>query len=213
MNINAAFIVNTKATILFMNWHLLIVLNFAFTTAAAQLSDHEIRDLKSGSIENDTSYVYWLPYEEGRSYLLVQGANSKMSHKNELSYDFKMKKGSRICAARNGIVIDARSDSDEGGLKPENLSDGNYIMILHEDGSRAYYWHLQQNGVLVQTGDTVKQGQIIALSGNTGYTAFPHLHFQVTNSKGEEILVRFQTRCHPEYLRPGRWYRGHPPRQ
>jgi len=39
--------------------------------------------------------------------------------------------------------------------------------------------YLKKDGVLVNVGDTVKQGQHIGYSGNTGYTAFPHLHFQV----------------------------------
>jgi len=188
-----------------MNCILLTLFNLCFASAIAQLSDQDIRGLKSGSIKDDSTYVYWLPYEKGESYLLVQAANSKMSHKNELAYDFKMKKGSKICAARGGIVMDARSNSNKGGLKPGNLSDGNYIIILHEDDSKAYYWHLEQNGVFVKPGDTVQQGQAIGLSGNTGYTAFPHLHFQVTNAQNEEVLVRFQTKHQPIYLRPGKW--------
>src|SRR5688500_7724980 len=123
-----------------MNCILLTLFNLCFASAIAQLSDQDIRGLKSGSIKDDSTYVYWLPYEKGESYLLVQAANSKMSHKNELAYDFKMKKGSKICAARGGIVMDARSNSNKGGLKPGNLSDGNYIIILHEDDSKAYYW-------------------------------------------------------------------------
>ena len=67
-----------------------------------QLSDSEIKDLKTGRIKKDSSYVYWLPYEKSSKYLFIQGANSKMSHKGELSFDFKMKKGSKICAARAG---------------------------------------------------------------------------------------------------------------
>ena len=60
---------------------------------------------------------------------------SKMSHKGEKALDFKLKKGTKICAARAGIVTALRKDSDKGGLKPENMSDGNYITITHSDGS------------------------------------------------------------------------------
>src|SRR5688572_5536419 len=96
----------------------------------SQLPDRTVRDLKSGRYVDDTSYVYSLPYEAGKSFLFVQGANSKiMSHKGELAYDFKMKTGTKICAAREGIVIDHRSDSKDGGLKQENMTDGNYIVI------------------------------------------------------------------------------------
>src|SRR5436190_4402459 len=87
-----------------------------------QLSDSEIKDLKTGRIKKDSSYVYWLPYEKSRKYLFIQGANSKMSHKEELSFDFKMKRGSKIRAARDGKVVAVKSDSDKGGLKEEFLS-------------------------------------------------------------------------------------------
>ncbi|NII28107.1 M23 family metallopeptidase [Pseudoflavitalea sp. X16] len=173
----------------------------------AQLSDREVMDLKSGRRKDDTSYVYWLPYEESKSFLLIQASNSKMSHKEELSLDFKMKKGSKICAAREGIVTQARGDSDKGGLKEENLADGNYIIIRHYDGSVAKYWHLEKEGVYVQVGDTVQKGQLIGASGNTGYTAFPHLHFQINDASGRQILTRFYTRRGILYLRPGNWYR------
>jgi hypothetical protein len=155
-----------------------ILLTFS-SLSFGQLTDSEIHDLKSGRLKNDTSYVYWLPFEEGKSFLLVQASNSHLSHKAELSHDFKMKTGNKICAAREGIVLSLKSDSDKGGLKEVNLGDGNYIIIQHQDGSVAKYWHLEKNGVSVQLGESVKKGQVIGTSGNTGYSAFPHLHFQV----------------------------------
>jgi murein DD-endopeptidase MepM/ murein hydrolase activator NlpD len=176
--------------------------------SSAQLSNKQVLDLKSGRTPDDTSYVYTLPYTKGKSYLLVQAANSKMSHQNELSLDFKMKKGSKICASRDGIVVSARGDSENGGLKPENYSDGNYIIIRHADGSEAHYWHLDKDGVYVKEGERITKGQIIGASGNTGYTAFPHLHFQVFDASGQQILVRFNTKRGPAYLRPGKWYKA-----
>src|SRR5262245_22983335 len=92
---------------------------FACGACHAQLSDQEIYDHKSGRVKPDTSYIYWLPYDAGRKYLLIQAANSHMSHQNELSLDFKMKPGSKICAAREGIVTEVKKDSDVGGLKEE----------------------------------------------------------------------------------------------
>ncbi len=187
-----------------------IFLFFSYS-GLAQLSDQEIMDLKTGRRKEDTSYVYWLPYAEKKSFLLIQASNSQMSHKEELSLDFKMKKGSKICAARDGIVTEARGDSDKGGLKEENLHDGNFIIIRHADGSIAKYWHLEKDGVFVQVGDTVQQGQVIGASGNTGYTAFPHLHFQINDAAGRQILTRFYTRRGIKYLRPGNWYKSvHP---
>jgi len=187
---------------------LIIFLTLNFLDAAGQLTDREIRTLKGGDVKQDSSYVYWLPYEKGKNYLFVQGANSKFSHRGELSFDFKMATGSKICAARAGVVTATKADSNNGGLKEEYLNDGNHIVIQHADGSIAQYWHLEQNGVLVNLGDTVEQGQVIGSSGNTGYSAFPHLHFQVIDASGKQILPRFRTKKGIIYLRPGRWYKA-----
>jgi len=190
-----------------MRYGFIFLLITCVFTATAQLTDKEIYDLKGGRVKPDNSFIYSLPYAKGSKFLLIQAYNSKMSHKNEISLDFKMKKGSKICAARAGVVIAVKADSDVGGLKDEYLSEGNHIIIKHDDGSEAMYWHLKKDGVLVAVGDTVTQGQHIGYSGNTGYTAFPHLHFQVFDAAGKNIATRFLTKKGIMYLRPGKYYR------
>jgi hypothetical protein len=185
---------------------LFVLFYFLKLSVFAQLDNKVIRDLKTGKIIDDKSHVYFLPYEKGEKYLLIQASNSQMSHKNEVALDFKMKKGSKICAARGGKVVALRKDSQVGGLKQEYLSEGNYIIIEHEDGSHAKYWHLDYQGVFVEIGETVKQGQPIGLSGHTGYSAFPHLHFELTDIEGKQILCRFKTKKGNIYLRPARKY-------
>lgn len=187
---------------------IILLLTLSYTASFGQLTDREIVDLKTRRNIDDTSYIYSLPYPKGAKHLLIQGSNSHYSHKDELSLDFKMKSGSEICAARSGRVIAAKFTSNKGGLKPEFMSEGNYIIIEHADGSTANYWHLQFNSGYVKAGDTVQQGQLIALSGNTGYSAFPHLHFQLFSKSGKEILCRFKTQKGVRYLRPGRWYKN-----
>jgi murein DD-endopeptidase MepM/ murein hydrolase activator NlpD len=181
---------------------------FAGVTALAQAPPPApIRDMKAGRVENDNSYVYALPWPEGKKYFLIQGWHSAYSHKGEFALDFKMKPGTAICAAREGVVESLREDSDKGGTKPENMSDGNFIIIRHTDGSTAYYWHLQKDGVLVNEGDTVQRGQVIGKSGNTGYSAFPHLHFEVMMD-GKQIPTRFLTKKGVRYIRPGHFYKS-----
>lgn len=173
---------------------------------------YSIHDLKAGKFKDDSSYIYSLPFENKKKVCLIQAYDSKMSHKGELALDFKIKKKTKICAARDGIVIGAREDSDKGGLKPMNMSDGKYISIKHDDGSVAHYWHLVKDGVLVNVGDTVLKGQVIGLSGNTGYSAFPHLHFEVIGNDGagniKQLATRFNTNKGIVYLRPGHFYRA-----
>jgi murein DD-endopeptidase MepM/ murein hydrolase activator NlpD len=184
-----------------------LLLIYTFSAVAQTQSDYTIRQLKKGNYTNDNTYIYALPFQQNKKVFLVQAYDSKMSHKGEYALDFKVKEGTAICAARDGKIIAVRSDSDKGGLKDENLSDGNYISIQHSDGSVAHYWHLKKDGVLVKEGDEVTKGQHIGYSGNTGYSAFPHLHFEMVQN-GKQVPTRFATKKGVKYLRPSKFYRA-----
>ncbi|MEP7253959.1 MAG: M23 family metallopeptidase [Ginsengibacter sp.] len=197
--------------------HQLLFLSIAFyssiITSSCRVSRDPLRKkalaLERGKIVDDTSYVYSLPYAKGTSHLLIQGYFSHFSHKNRAALDFKMKTGTKIYAARNGVVIRLEEQHNKGGRNKKYRKDANLVVIEHDDGTKAGYWHLQQNGVLVNIGDTVKQGQLMALSGKTGYTFLPHLHFIVWgNNKGEwrQVPTRFLTSKGVKYLRPLRKY-------
>ena len=186
---------------------LLAALVLAGCAASTNPQRAVVKKLVKGKIPDDTSYVYTLPYESGKSYRMIQGYFSRLSHKERAAIDFKMKRGSKISAARSGVVTRVKEDGEKGGLNRKYRSEGNFIIIEHEDGSRAGYWHLQKDGALVNVGDTVQQGQVIALSGKTGYAAMPHLHFLVwgpRNGQWVSIATRFETKKGPRYLR---WWR------
>lgn len=165
------------------------------------------RWLQRGKIKEDTSFVYSLPYEKGTAHTLIQGYFGSFSHKNRAALDFKMKEGTKILAARDGVVIRMVEKNDKGGMNKKYREFANLIVIAHSDGSRSGYWHLQKDGALVNVGDSVKQGQVIGLSGKTGYASTPHLHFLVwKSSKGswQSVPTRFLTENGPRYLRPWR---------
>ncbi len=166
--------------------------------------------LQKGKIKDDTSYLYSLPYNKNETHRLVQGYFSTLSHKERAALDFKMKRGTPVLAARGGVVVRVKEDGDKGGWNKKYRPYGNVIVIQHNDGSRAGYWHLQFNGALVNVGDTVAQGQQIGLSGKTGYTLFPHLHFiawRFNNNQWQQVATRFKTSKGNLYLRPLRRYR------
>lgn len=195
-----------------MTKYFIFIFTFLHVHCCIAQQQYSIRDLKGGKFVDDSSYIYSLPFENNKKIFLIQAYDSKMSHKGEYALDFKVKKKTKVCAARAGVVVAARGDSDKGGLKPENISDGNHVSIQHADGSVAHYWHLVRNGVLVKIGDTIQQGQVIGLSGNTGYSAFPHLHFEVIGNDGKgnnrQLPTRFKTNKGIVYLRPAHFYRA-----
>lgn len=81
--------------------------------------------------------------------------------------DFAARQGSKVSTVAAGVV-------NWSGRHPEY---GNMVEIKHSDGLVTRYAHNKSN--LVKAGDIVKKGQVIALSGSTGRSTAPHVHFEV----------------------------------
>ena len=81
--------------------------------------------------------------------------------------DFAVPIGTAVMASCGGTVTRAGWGSGYGYC----------VYIQHPDGRSTRYGHLSK--VLVKAGQTVSQGQKIALSGNTGVSTGPHLHFEI----------------------------------
>lgn len=149
------------------------------------------------AVHND-AYLYRFPYAAKTAHIISQGYNGKYTHRGNSRYalDFAMKEGTKIYAARGGIVVRTKSDSNIGGYDKKFSKYGNYITIAHNDGTLATYYHLKRHGVLVKIGERVERGFPIGYSGNTGYTSGPHLHFAVFSAKSaratESIAVKFE---------------------
>lgn len=148
---------------------------------------------------HDDDHLYAFPYERGRSFRILQAFDSRFSHRGleNFAVDFDMPVGTPVHAARGGIVARVVEEHSRGCWKAGCGQYANYIVILHTDGTTGEYYHLRQDGALVEPGDAIARGQRIGYSGNTGHTALPHLHFAVyrASSDGEtqSIPIRFQS--------------------
>ena len=135
----------------------------------------------SRNASHDDDYLYLLPYASGKSYKVIQGFDSRFSHSGveQFAVDFRMTEGTPVHAAREGIVARVVESNNKGCWQDGCGKYANFIVVMHDDGTTGEYYHLQQDGALVDVGDRVEAGQEIGLSGNTGHTALPHLHFAV----------------------------------
>ena len=159
---------------------------------------------------HDNAYTYLLPYKSSRAHKLVQGYFGRFSHLNTHALDFEMPEGTEIVAAREGVVTAIKEDSNEGGASKDFIDKGNHIMIYHTDGTFGSYFHLKKNGALVEEGQHVKRGEVIGLSGNTGWSSAPHLHFEVllpsTDTKRTVPTQFLLSNGKSEALQEGRTY-------
>ena len=140
---------------------------------------------------------YRLPYSAAESYLVSQTYPDLETHadpSSRFAVDFEMPIGTRVYAARGGIVLEVASDFYQSGTDP--TIDGpraNVVRIYHDDGTMSLYAHLNWNSIRVVPGQRVGRGEYIADSGNTGFSTGPHLHFSIqTNSDGGIVSVPVQ---------------------
>ncbi|HET8698712.1 MAG TPA: M23 family metallopeptidase [Gammaproteobacteria bacterium] len=150
--------------------------------------------------DHDDTYEYRLPYGDELSWPVTQGYGAKLSHRGpeQFTVDFGMPPGTPVHAAREGVVVLAEDSHVTGCWSDECARLANFVVVLHADGTTGEYFHLQHGSVQVRVGDRVQRGQRLALSGNTGYSSAPHLHFGVyrTGRDGttQSVAVRFRTR-------------------
>lgn len=170
--------------------------------------------LLENNVVTSAEAKYVLPYPVGRQYMCSLGFNNSYSHNGTFRYavDFAMPIGTLITAARSGrVVYIIKSYSDNDRTEGHE----NVAIVMHEDYTFARYVHLTTNGVLVTEGQTVVPGDTIGLSGNSGSSGAPHLHFDVTNSNtgrsDQTIPFDFKnTIPHPLGLEIGVTYKAFP---
>lgn len=136
----------------------------------------------------DVEYV--LPLR-GAPLQIDQSFGGSFSHnddQNRHALDFAAPIGTPVLAAREGVVMEVEDGFGRAGLdRGRDGGRANLIRLLHEDGAMSVYAHLKVDGVLVRTGQRVRAGQQIGLSGNTGFTTGPHLHFVVQVNRGMRL--------------------------
>lgn len=152
------------------------LINFYKTGERADISDIlSLFDITEFTQTDWTKFGtgYWWPLEDTmqtnitsgfgyRGDIGVEGASTY--HKG---IDIGVPIGSKVIASADGTVE----------VAGDSASAGNWIRINHGNGVKTVYMH--NSRLLVSVGQVVKQGDVIAMSGNTGISGGPHLHFGV----------------------------------
>jgi murein DD-endopeptidase MepM/ murein hydrolase activator NlpD len=129
------------------------------TIVATKSSESSIKEEdKNEDSSTNTKFINPIP-----GAILTQGIHDGNA------VDFGAPIGTSVYATAEGTVLIAKSGGYNSGY-------GSYIVINHEGGAQTLYGHL--SSVSVSPGDTVKQGDLIAKSGNTGRSTGPHLHYK-----------------------------------
>lgn len=114
----------------------------------------------------------WAHPIEGRAMGAAFGNSGGRWSRGHTGVDFPARVGTPVAAAGHGTVVKA---GPRGG--GDGKAYGNAVVIKHAGGTFSQYAHLLK--VEVKVGDTVRAGQRIGLSGNTGNSTGPHLHFEI----------------------------------
>ena len=133
-------------------------------------------------------YAYDLvKVQDGQSY-----QNSPIRNEDFYAFD------EDIIAPADGKVVevvDGIKDNVPGEMDERNAA-GNYVVIEHANNEFSMIAHFRKNSILVKSGDTVTEGQLIGKCGNSGNSSEPHIHFQVMDSQdivyGKSIRILFK---------------------
>ena len=154
-----------------------------------------------GNLEISQQFVIGSPSQINDSELQIpfhgrfrvsQGFEGAYSHHfpgNRYAIDMPMPEGTPVLAAKSGVVLDMKMFFAGHSNDPADRARTNFIRLLHPDGTMTVYVHLRTASARVSIGQSVAAGEMIAESGNTGYSSGPHLHFAVQRNDGKRLVA------------------------
>lgn len=133
---------------------------------AEQATDQTVQNQEAAAAETgDKSFGY--PTQQ--HYAITGGFNESRPGHRHAGVDMAVPMGTAVLAAAPGKVLQVNTDGQGGGY-------GNFVLIDHGGGLVTRYAHLSSSSMT--PGATVGGGQVIGISGSTGHSTGPHLHFE-----------------------------------
>ena len=127
---------------------------------------------------------FHLPWAAGVTRTVGQANDGPFTHQGRFAWDVALPVGTPVTAVASGRVIRAEDQHPDnpGGFPDDPQTPSNAVWIDHGGGLQAVYAHLTPGGAKVVAGQLVAAGQCIGLSGNSGYSSGPHLHYEVLDA-------------------------------
>jgi hypothetical protein len=134
----------------------------------------------------ESGTLFRLPWAAGASQYLTQDANddccSDHVGANKFAYDFALPAGGafEVVAPASGTIVHVKMSSNKGCADATCVSDANYVVIDHGDGTQTTMLHLAQGSLdpALTCGGFVRRGQHLATTGSTGWSTGVHLHVE-----------------------------------
>lgn len=101
------------------------------------------------------------------------------------------------CDGEVVLVVDGIKDNEPGKMNPVYVP-GNTVIIETKNNEYLFFAHFKQHSIKVKEGQTIKQGKLLGLCGNSGNSSEPHLHFHVQNV--EDMIDATGIKCFFETL-------------
>ena len=125
------------------------------------------------------------------------------SGKGHNGIDLRASVGTPVKSAADGRVV-AWGDTDRACA---GVSYGKWVLVEHDNNLSTLYAHLSY--IQVSVGDTLRNGQILGYSGNTGYSTGPHLHFTTFATKGVQLKTIRSRVCGTQMYLPVASFNGY----
>ena len=120
--------------------------------------------------------------------------NGHNGHDSDIDSFKRQEIGVPIFSALDGMVVDAHDGEFDMNTAASNVP-ANYVVLGHGDGHYTYYWHMKKGSVAVGLNQFVPAGTQIGLTGSSGSSTAPHLHF--TSRYAGSVYEPFAGPCRP----------------
>lgn len=153
---------------------------------SSDIQEYESR-IPTGGVFNLDTFPLLTSSESGQ-FMCTQSSGGILTHfAHKSTYhavDFRCAVGTPVIALFDCIVVDIRNDSNNSGVRVEDLFSWNSMMIKSTEHESIFceFVHLKKDSMRFQVGQNVKRGTVLCESGDVGFCPEPHLHMEIHES-------------------------------